>query len=131
MRVPGWRLCCGMAALMLVALLFFPAPAAGEALSGCAHTFGEWAYVHAPTCSVPGTMARACTQSGCGFVEYREAPLAPHSYGLAAVIDAPSCSQPGMSLRTCGMCGHELYEEIPAQPHDYGTWSVVPCDPAA
>ena len=83
----------------------------GSLIASVGHSFGEWFYEVAPTCTEKGSERREC--ANCDVFETREAEALGHNY--EAVVTAPTCLDQGFTTYTCSGCG-DTYQDSYLSP---------------
>ena len=94
----------------------------GVDLTPCAHVYGDWTTVLAPSCTSIGYDTRSC--SLCGDLDYLITNPLGHTYeNPVDVINSP-CQH--WVNKTCTTCGDTtLVEEPASKEHLYGDWETV------
>ena len=88
------------------------------------HSYGEWTVTKEPTCTLPGSRTRACTDGDDTQTE--EIPPKGHAIETLAAQD-PTCTETGLTEgKKCSVCGEVIVAQKTraALGHKYGAWTV-------
>ncbi len=88
------------------------------------HSYGDWTYTKAPTCTEAGTRQRSCS---CGDTQTESVDATGHSWGTWITDTEASCETAGTEHRVCSNCGATENQTIAAPGHD---WVKDPGEPS-